>query len=114
MFPEITVTELSEKLKSEDKFVLLDVRELVELGYAKIEDSRLEVTPVSRLSSEGPGGLPESVTSQEMPVFVICHHGNRSMQVTAWLAQQGYKNVFNVRGGIDEYARTVDSSIGFY
>ena len=28
MFPEITVTDLSEKLKSEDKFILLDVREL--------------------------------------------------------------------------------------
>jgi hypothetical protein len=54
MFPEITVTELSEKLKSEEKFILLDVRELSELDHAKIEDSRLEITPVSRLSSEGP------------------------------------------------------------
>jgi rhodanese-related sulfurtransferase len=45
---------------------------------------------------------------------VLCHHGSRSMQVTMWLAQQGYKNIFNVRGGIDEYARSVDSSVGFY
>ena len=28
MFPEITVTELAEKLKSDEKFILLDVREL--------------------------------------------------------------------------------------
>ena len=41
MFPEITVKELDEKLKSEEKLVLLDVRELEELDYAKIEDSRL-------------------------------------------------------------------------
>lgn len=114
MLPEITVTELAEKLKSEEKFILLDVRELVELGYAKIEDSRLEVTPVSRLSTEGPGALPESVRSQETPVYILCHHGNRSMQVTAWLAQQGYKNIFNVSGGIDEYARRVDPSVGVY
>jgi rhodanese-related sulfurtransferase len=114
MLPEITVTELAEKLKSEEKFILLDVRELPELGYAKIEDSRLEVTPVSRLANEGPGVLPESVKSQEMPVYIICHHGNRSMQVTAWLAQQGYKNVFNVSGGIDEYARRVNPSVGIY
>jgi rhodanese-related sulfurtransferase len=114
MLPEINVTELSEKLKSEEKFVLLDVRELPELGYARIEDSRLEVTPLSRLANEGPGVMPESVKSQELPVYIICHHGNRSMQVTAWLAQQGYKNIFNVRGGIDEYARKVDSSVGFY
>lgn len=114
MFPEITVTELAQKLKSEEKFVLLDVRELPELGYAKIEDRRLEVAPISRLANEGTAALPESVKSHEAPVYVICHHGNRSMQVTAWLAQQGYKNVFNVRGGIDEYARRVDSSVGLY
>jgi hypothetical protein len=50
MFPEITVTDLSAKLKSEDKFILLDVRELVELKHAKITDGRLEVTPLSRLA----------------------------------------------------------------
>ncbi len=114
MFPEITVTELSEKLKSEEKFILLDVRELSELENAKIEDSRLQITPMSRLASEGPAALSESVRAQEIPVYVMCHHGSRSAQVTMWLAQQGYKNVVNVRGGIDEYARRVDSSVGFY
>jgi len=114
MFPEITVTDLAEKLKSEDKFILLDVRELVELNHAKITDSRLEVTPLSRLAREGTNALSEPVRSQEFPVYVLCHHGNRSMQVTAWLVQQGWKNVFNVRGGIDEYARKIDRSIGFY
>jgi rhodanese-related sulfurtransferase len=44
----------------------------------------------------------------------MCHHGSRSMQVTGWLAQQGYKNVVNVSGGINEYASKVDSSVGFY
>ncbi len=114
MFPEITVTELGEKLKSEEKFILLDVRELSELENAKIEDSRLQVTPMSRLASEGPAALSETIRSQEIPVYVICHHGSRSVQVTMWLAQQGYKNIVNVRGGIDEYARKVDSSVGFY
>ena len=114
MIPEITVTELDEKLKSDDKFVLLDVRELSELDHAKVTDSRLEVTPMSRLGSEGVVVFSESVQSQEIPVYVLCHHGNRSMQVTGWLIQQGYKNVFNVSGGIDAYARKVDSSIGFY
>ena len=114
MFPEITVTELAAKLKSDEKFILLDVRELIELGYAKIEDSRLEVTPMSRLAQEGVPALPESVQSQEIPVYVICHHGNRSIQVTGWLVQQGYKNVFNVSGGIDAYARKVDPTVGFY
>jgi rhodanese-related sulfurtransferase len=114
MIPEITVTELSAKLKSEDKFILLDVRELQELDYAKLTDSRAEVTPMSRLAREGTKALSESAKSQDATIYVLCHHGNRSGQVTAWLAQQGWKNVFSVRGGIDEYARKIDQSIGFY
>lgn len=114
MFPEITVTELSEKLKSEEQFILLDVRELHELEYAKLTDSRLEVTPMSSLARQGPTALSEAARSQDSTIYVMCHHGSRSMQVTAWLAQQGWKNVFNVRGGIDEYARTVDPSVGLY
>jgi rhodanese-related sulfurtransferase len=114
MFPEITVAELDEKLRSDEKFILLDVRELSELEHAKVTDSRLEVMPMSRLAREGVTALPESVQSQEMPVFVLCHHGNRSMQVTMWLSRQGYKNVINVSGGIDAYARQVDSSVGLY
>jgi len=114
MFPEITVTDLAEKLKSEGKFILLDVRELVELDRAKITDSRLEVAPMSRLSQEGSNALSESARLQDVPVYVMCHHGVRSRQVTAWLMQQGWRNVFNVRGGIDEYARRVDGSVGFY
>ena len=114
MLPEITVTDLSERLKSEDPFILLDVREPHELEYAKITDSRLDATPLSRLAQDGLDALTESARSQDSTIYVLCHHGNRSMQVTAWLAQQGWKNVFNVRGGIDEYARTIDNSVGFY
>jgi len=114
MFPEITVTDLATKLKSDEKFVLLDVRELVELERAKITDDRLEVLPMSRLAQEGISALPQSVQSQEIPVYVICHHGSRSAQVTGWLAGQGYKNVVNVSGGIDAYARQVDRSVGLY
>ena len=114
MLPEISVTELSEKLRSEDQFILLDVREPHELNFAKVSDSRLEVTPMSRLAREGTKALSDSAKTQDATIYVMCHHGNRSAQVTAWLAQQGWKNVFNVRGGIDEYARTIDQSVGFY
>lgn len=114
MFPEITVAQLGEKLKSEEKFILLDVRELSELAQAKIEDLRLEVAPVSRLAAEGSAALSESVRGGEIPVYVLCHHGNRSTQAVMWLAQQGHKNVFNVKGGIDAYARQVDRATGLY
>jgi rhodanese-related sulfurtransferase len=114
MFPEIAVNELSEKLKSEDKFILLDVREPDELNYAKLTDNRLEVTPMSQLARQGTKALSEAAQSQDATIYVMCHHGNRSAQVTAWLAQQGWKHVFSVRGGIDDYARRIDPSIGFY
>ena len=114
MLPEITVTELSEKIKSDEEFILLDIREPHELNLAKVSDSRVEVTPMSRLAREGPQALSDSAKSQDATIYVMCHHGNRSAQVTAWLAQQGWKNVFNVRGGIDAYAREIDNSVGFY
>ena len=103
MIPEISVTELSQKLNSEEEFILLDVREPHELNLAKVSDSRLEVTPMSRMAREGTNALSDSAKAQDATIYVMCHHGNRSAQVTAWLAQQGWKNVFNVRGGIDEY-----------
>lgn len=114
MIPEITVTDLSAKLNSEDQFILLDVREPIELDRAEITDARLEVTPMSRLAQEGVEALSESARQKDAVIYVMCHHGNRSGRVTTWLAQQGWKNVFNVRGGIDEYARTIDNTIGFY
>ena len=114
MLPEITVKDLSDKLKSEDTFILLDVREQHELEFAKLEDRRLEVTPMSSLAREGTDAMSDAAKSQDATIYVMCHHGNRSAQVTAWLAQQGWKNVFNVRGGIDQYAREIDDSVGFY
>jgi rhodanese-related sulfurtransferase len=114
MLPEISVQELSEKLKSQDEFILLDVREPHELNFARLSDRRLEATPMSRLAREGVNALSESAQTPDATIYVMCHHGNRSAQVTAWLAQQGWKNVFNVRGGIDQYARQVDPTVGFY
>ena len=114
MIPEITVTDLSAKLKSEEKFILLDVRELNELNYAKLTDSRIEVTPMSKLGQVGTDALSEAAKSQSAEIYVLCHHGSRSAQVTGWLMQQGWTNVKSVRGGIDAYARQIDQSVGFY
>ena len=69
---------------------------------------------MSRLANEGIDALSESAKSQSAEIYVLCHHGSRSAQVTGWLSQQGWTNIKSVRGGIDEYARSVDSSVGFY
>ena len=112
--PEIDVTTLAEKLKSDEEFVLLDVREEWELSLAKITDKRMAHAPLSQLSAGGVAILPEPAQSPERSVYVICHHGVRSANVTRWLVAQGWKHVFSVRGGIDEYARKLDQSVGFY
>ena len=114
MIPEITVEELAKKLGSQDKFVLLDVREEWELDLAKINDARLEVTPMSRLADEGTDALSGSAHQKDAEILVLCHQGVRSAQVTQWLGAQGWARVFSVAGGIDEYARKVDSSVGMY
>ncbi len=111
---EITVEELAKKLKSQEQFILLDVREPSELEQAKITDTRLQVVPMSRLGQEGLNAFSKSARSKDAEIYVICHRGSRSMQVTAWLASQGWVNVHNVSGGIDAFARTIDPTIRIY
>ena len=111
---EIDVQALSEKLQSNEEFALLDVREGWELERARIADKRLAHAPLSQLSAGEMPVLPRPARGQERSVYVICHHGVRSANVTRWLSAQGWRNVFSVRGGIDEYARKVDQSVGMY
>lgn len=112
--PEITVETLAQRLRSADDFVILDVREPWETQAAQIGDPRVIVVPMGQLARLGPGALPPAAQVREAELLVLCHHGNRSGQVTAWLSSRGWTRVFSVAGGIDEYARRVDSSVGSY
>jgi rhodanese-related sulfurtransferase len=112
--PELTVKSLSEKLLTEEPFVLLDVRELWEVELARINDDRLEVVPMTLLARQGLDALPERARSPQTEIYVLCHQGARSSQVTAWLASRGWTRVFSVAGGIDEYARQIDPGVGSY
>jgi rhodanese-related sulfurtransferase len=112
--PEIDVHELHRKLQSEERFVLLDVREPWELQRSSIRDERMHPAPMSRLAKEGPHALPAPVQQRDQPVYVLCHHGVRSAQVTNWLVSHGWKDVYSVRGGIAEYAEQVDPGVGKY
>ena len=38
----------------------------------------------------------------------------RSLNVTAWLRQQGFENVQSMRGGIDLWSRVVDPKVPLY
>jgi rhodanese-related sulfurtransferase len=112
--PEITVQELNNKLISENKFILLDVREIWEVEQVSLKDNRLHVLPMSQLVEKGVESIPAELQNKESQLCVLCHHGIRSAQVTHWLTMQGWSNVYSVYGGIDAYAREIDHSIGFY
>ncbi|MGC8855486.1 MAG: rhodanese-like domain-containing protein [Anaerolineae bacterium] len=112
--PEIDVHELARKLASGENFLLLDVREAWEVDQAAIAESRLEVVAMSRLAQEGIAALPAAGRDPQTAIYVLCHHGVRSAAVTTWLISQGWQHVFSVRGGIDEYARSIDPTVGKY
>ncbi len=112
--PEISVQAVSEKLAQDEDFILLDVRELHELDRAQLTHRQVNVLPLSELAQKQLAALPAVVQDKTAEIVVMCHHGNRSGQVTAWLINQGWTNVLNMAGGIDTFARDIDPKIGFY
>jgi rhodanese-related sulfurtransferase len=115
VLPEVSAKELSGWLETRPEIILLDVREPYEFPRARMPDQRVLHAPLSELARKSDAALPEKLKeSQSAPVVVFCHHGIRSAQVAAWLLSLGWKDVYNLAGGIDAYARTVDPSISLY
>ena len=103
---EISVTEAAELLRA-GKARLIDVREPWEFAKAAVEGAVL--LPMSTITARAAAEL-----DREEHLLVLCHHGARSFNVTAWLRGQGYEQAQNVRGGIAAWARDVDPSVGQY
>jgi len=115
LLPEITPQELSEWMQSKPGLILLDVREPYEFPRASMTAEQVLRSPLSELARKGASALPAQLTGDpSATVVVICHHGVRSAQVTAWLLDMGWKSVYNLAGGIDAYARLIDPTIGLY
>ena len=104
---QITPRELDLLLRRQGEApLLLDVREPWEFGICHIKDSRL--IPMRQI----PTALAE--LEPERPVVVICHHGFRSEQVALYLEHQGFRQVYNLRGGVAGWAHEVDPSMPTY
>ncbi len=104
---EIAPEEVKATLDRGSRFTLLDVREPWEFETAHIENAKL--MPMGDVPSRANQEL-----DPEEHIVVICHHGVRSMNVTAWLRQQGFEKAQSMRGGIDAWSRTVDSKVPKY
>jgi len=112
--PQITPEEFADRLKTDSPLVILDVREPAELHAAAIKDRRVFNLPMSQLAAIWGGEIPAAIQDRQTEIIVLCHHGERSSQMTAFLKRQGWKNVRNLTGGIDAYALQVDPSVGIY
>jgi rhodanese-related sulfurtransferase len=104
---EITPEEVKTKLDHGEEFTLLDVREPWEFDAASMEGAKL--MPMGDVPSRAHQELdPEDL------IVVVCHHGVRSMSVTAWLRQQGFEKAQSMRGGIDAWSRQIDGAVPLY
>ncbi len=104
---EIGGAQVKGMLKRGEKFTLLDVREPWEIEKAHIDGSR------NIPMGDVPGRAHQELDPDEH-IVVVCHHGVRSLSVTNWLRQQGFEKVQSMRGGIDGWARTVDTKVPLY
>jgi rhodanese-related sulfurtransferase len=105
---EITPREVRALRDFDDDFVLLDVREPKEIEAASIEGA--VCVPMGEIKSR----LSDLEEYAEDRVVVMCHHGARSMQVTAFLRQHGFEDVHSMAGGIDLWSRDIDDGVPRY
>ncbi|XP_051134041.1 rhodanese-like/PpiC domain-containing protein 12, chloroplastic isoform X2 [Andrographis paniculata] len=110
---QIQPIELHENLQ-DPSFVeeaqLIDVREPDEVAQASLPG--FKVLPLRQFANWGPEIAQKF--DPEKDTYVLCHHGMRSMQVAQWLQSQGFRKVFNIDGGIHQYAVKADPSIPTY
>jgi len=103
---EITVQELQALKESGEDFQLIDVREPHEYDICNLDG---ELIPMSQ--------IPHNVEkiSKDKKVVVHCRSGKRSGDIVLWLEKnQGFENLYNLKGGILAWANEIDSDMPTY
>lgn len=106
--PEITPTELNERMANGQPIALLDVREPHEPEIADLPDWGQKLIPLREL----PDRLDE--LDPEEPLVLYCRSGARSGFATRFLHEQGFEQAVNLRGGMLAWRDEVDPSIQEY
>lgn len=106
-FGTITVEEVKAKIDRGDKFRLIDVREPQEYRLCRIEGS--ELRPLGQIM-QWMGDLVD----RDEEIIIHCHHGMRSERACDFLSRQGFTNVKNMTGGIDEWSTRIDPQVTRY
>ena len=102
---DITAPELAERVKT-NHLKLLDVREPHELEISALPNAKN--IPLGQLAAR----LSELDSAEEMVIF--CKSGGRSARGLELLVSAGFKKVKNLKGGINAWAREVDTDLPVY
>jgi rhodanese-related sulfurtransferase len=105
--PEMTATELKQKLDQGADIQIIDVREPNEYAFARIPDSiHIPLAQVvTRMSEIDP----------QRETVVHCKTGGRSASAIRALQQAGFKGTLaNLKGGITAWSNEVDPAVPKY
>jgi rhodanese-related sulfurtransferase len=98
MITEIDAHDLQARLNEGDDFLLLDIRSEGEVAQGMLAGA--EHMPMHQIP------LKISELPKDKAIILYCHSGARSYHACAYLAQQGFDNAINLRGGILGWARS--------
>jgi monothiol glutaredoxin len=93
------------KMLDEGKVTLFDVRPEAERAVASIAQAR-------SLDAEGMAAL--LAMPKDAPIAFHCHHGVRSRNAAEKILREGFRNLYNLEGGIDAWSATVDRAVPRY
>lgn len=105
---QMTAIELNDFLATGVSPVKIDVREDVELEYGVIEGAMH--IPMQSV----PGQLNTLEKYKNDTIVVICRSGKRSQQIGQFLEQMGFTDIINLAGGMNAWAKDVDTSMTVY
>lgn len=91
---EIQPTELDHH---NDDFQIIDVREIPEMAAGRIETAY----PMPLASMP----MRMSELKSDKKIVIVCRSGARSAQACMFLQQNGFDNVYNLRGGMMGWVR---------
>jgi rhodanese-related sulfurtransferase len=102
---QLSAPDLKALLERGTAIEFVDVRNQEERAIAAIEGSRL-------LDQAYHDALLQC--DRETPLVFQCHHGIRSQHAAEYFRRAGFRNLYNLRGGIDAWSVLVDASVPRY
>ena len=105
---EISPVELKKRRDQGDRLIVLDIREPHELKISVLPD--ILHIPMGELTER----IEELDSQKSEEIVVVCRAGNRSRVIAEFLREEGFGRVYNLTGGMNLWADTVDPSFQKY